>query len=63
MALADAGPEMAALWVQVGVVKTWSAYHTYMEQHPQKDPIPAFKRDLLKALGAQVSDIATAPDA
>lgn len=40
--------------VQVGLVNSWSAYHTYLKQHPQQDPIPAFKRDLLAALGAQV---------
>jgi hypothetical protein len=41
--------------VQVGLVSSWSAYHTYLEQHPQQDPIPAFKQGLLAALGAQVT--------
>jgi hypothetical protein len=40
--------------LQVGYVKSWSAYHTFLEQHPDKDPIPAFRQDLLRALNTQV---------
>jgi len=35
-------------------VKSWSAYHTYLDQHPDKDPIHAFEQDMLAALQAQV---------
>lgn len=40
--------------VQVGYVKSWSAYRTYLQEHPDKDPIPEFQAQLLKALQTQV---------
>lgn len=45
----------ALLAFQVGLVRSWSAYHTFLEQHPQQeDPVLGFKQDLLRSLGAQV---------
>jgi len=37
----------------VGLVKSWSSYHTFLDQHPDKDPIHAFEQDMLAALQAQ----------
>lgn len=40
--------------LQVGLVKSWSAYHTFLAQHPDKDPIESFKQELMDTLQAQV---------
>jgi len=37
----------------VGLVRSWSAYHTFLQQHPDKDPIHAFERELLEAVTAK----------
>jgi hypothetical protein len=43
------------LCVQLGWLHSWSAYHTYLKEQPDKpDPLVQFRQDLLKACGEQV---------
>jgi hypothetical protein len=45
---------MSAVPLQMGYLRSWSAYHTYLDKHPQSDPLPAFGENLLKSLDLQV---------
>jgi hypothetical protein len=41
--------------MQLGYLQSWSAYETYMTQHPERpDPLVEFKEQLLGVLGATV---------
>jgi hypothetical protein len=45
---------LSAVPLQMGYIQSWSAYHAYLDQHPESDPLPAFREELLKSLQLQV---------